>query len=44
MSESEVALEFVAADAAIRDQGGTFSMDTTDSQETVIVIDLQAPD
>ncbi len=44
VSESEVALEFVAADAAIRDQGGTFSMDTTDSQETVIVIDLQAPD
>ncbi len=43
LSESDVALEFITADAAVRNQGGTFTMDTTDAQERVIVIDLPAP-
>jgi signal transduction histidine kinase len=39
----ENAIEFVVADWVIRSQGGTLVIDTTDSHESVIVIDLPAP-
>jgi DNA-binding NtrC family response regulator len=42
-SPGETALEFVMADELVRAQGGTFTIDDTDAQETVIVIDLPAP-
>jgi len=43
ISLEETALEFVIAEAIVRAQGGTLTIDNTDSQETVIVIDLPAP-
>ncbi|MCG8590027.1 MAG: hypothetical protein MJE66_12120 [Proteobacteria bacterium] len=40
---SETALEFVVAEAIVRSQGGTLTVDTTDAQESVVVVDLPAP-
>jgi signal transduction histidine kinase len=43
ISVEETALEFVIAEAIIRAQGGALTVDNTDAQETVIVVDLPAP-
>lgn len=42
VSQAETALEFLIAEAIVRLQGGAMTIDTTDAQETVIVIDLPA--
>ena len=38
----ETALEFLIAEAIIKAQGGSMTIDSTDGQETVIVVDLPA--
>ena len=43
VSPSENALEFAVAEAIVRAQGGTLAIDTSDGNETVIVLDLPAP-
>ncbi|MBW2272207.1 MAG: hypothetical protein JRG96_02980 [Deltaproteobacteria bacterium] len=43
ISLEETALEFIIAESIIRGQGGALTVDNTDAQETVIVIDLTAP-
>jgi len=43
VSPTETALEFLIAEAIVKAQGGAMTLDTTDGQETVIVIDLPAP-
>ncbi len=43
VSVSETALEFVLADSIVRAQGGTLTVDASDGDETVIVMDLPAP-
>jgi DNA-binding NtrC family response regulator len=40
---NETTLDYVIAERMIRAQGGTLTLDTTDAQETVVVIDLPAP-
>ena len=42
-SASDTALEFVVAEAVIRAQGGTLTVDDTEGHETIVVIDLPAP-
>ena len=42
ISPPETALEFLIAEAIIKAQGGSMTLDSTDGQETVIVIDLPA--
>jgi len=44
VSEAETSLDFVIAEALIRAQHGSLTLDTTDAQETLIVVDLPAPD
>ena len=39
----ETVLDHVRAESAIRSQGGTLTIDTTQATETLIVIDLPAP-
>ncbi|MCZ6464604.1 MAG: hypothetical protein O7A09_09735 [Proteobacteria bacterium] len=43
LSPSAVALEFSLAEATVRSQGGTLTLDTSDPRESVVVIDLPAP-
>lgn len=42
ITPSETSLEFLIAEAIIKAQGGTMTLDATDAQETVIVVDLPA--
>ena len=42
ITQSETSLDFLIAEAIVRAQGGAMTIDTTDAQETVIVIDLPA--
>ena len=42
-SVADTALEFIVAEGLIRAQGGTLAIDTTDTRETMIVIDLPSP-
>ena len=42
ITPTETALEFLIAEMIIKGQGGTMTLDSTDGQETVIVIDLPA--
>ena len=39
----ETVLDHVRAESAIRSQGGSLTIDTTQATETLIVIDLPAP-
>ena len=41
-TEIEASLEFIVAEAVMRSQGGRLTLDTTDNQEVVVVIDLPA--
>lgn len=40
ITPSETSLEFLIAEAIIKAQGGSMTLDATDAQETVIVVDL----
>jgi hypothetical protein len=42
-TEVEASLEFIVAEAVVRAQGGTLTLDTTENHEAVVVIDLPAP-
>ncbi|MGH0036150.1 MAG: histidine kinase dimerization/phospho-acceptor domain-containing protein [Myxococcota bacterium] len=42
-TEAEASLEFIVAEAVVRAQGGSLTLDTTENQEAVVVIDLPAP-
>jgi DNA-binding NtrC family response regulator len=42
LSTAENALELAIAESIVRSQGGAFAVDTSDGQETVIVLDLPA--
>jgi len=42
-TEAEASIEFIVAEAVVRAQGGRFTLDSTESHETVVVIDLPAP-
>lgn len=42
-TEVEASLEFIVAEAVVRAQGGSLTLDTTENQEAVVVIDLPAP-
>jgi signal transduction histidine kinase len=43
VSLAETSLDLVVAEAVVRSQGGSFRLDTIDSEETVVVLDLPAP-
>jgi signal transduction histidine kinase len=43
ISREETALSLLVAETLIRAQGGTLTIDSTDSHESVIVVDLPAP-
>ena len=44
LSLRETVLEYAVAEGIVRAQHGTMTVDNTDAQETLIVIDLPAPD
>jgi len=43
VSREDTALSLLVAETLIRAQGGSLTIDSTDSQESVIVVDLPAP-
>ncbi len=43
VAPAENALEFVVAEAVVRAQGGAFTIQTADADETILVLDLPAP-
>jgi len=43
VAPAENALEFVVAEAIVRAQGGAFTIQTADADETVLLLDLPAP-
>jgi hypothetical protein len=43
LSLRETVLEYAVAEALVRAQDGTMTVDNTDAQETLVVIDLPAP-
>ena len=43
VAPAENALEFVVAEAVVRAQGGAFTIQTPDADETILLLDLPAP-
>lgn len=44
VSQAEASVQFALAEAVVRGQGGTLTLDTSDPAESVVVIDLPAPE
>ncbi len=44
VSQAETSLDFLVAEVIINAQGGRITIDTTDVRETIVVIDLPAPE